>query len=98
VAHTWETLIGNGKLGYMALLRNLRNILEADVSAEAMTQVCATLANRAAVARSKQLPFRFLAAFREVTAARRSPKSRKLSCKHQAERPGNKAEPPAATN
>ena len=50
VARTWETLIGSGKLGYMALLRNLRNILKADASAEAMTQVCATLANRAAVA------------------------------------------------
>ena len=66
VAHTWETLIVSGKLGYMALLRNLRNILEAKVSTDAMTQVCATLANRASVARSKQLPFRFLAAFREV--------------------------------
>ena len=66
VARTWETLIASGKLGYMALLRNLRNILEANVSAGAMTLVCATLANRAAVARSKQLPFRFLAAFREV--------------------------------
>ncbi len=68
VAHTWETLVASGKLGYMALLRNLRNILEANVSAETITQVCATLANRAAVARSKQLPFRFLAAFREVKA------------------------------
>ncbi|HEX8656678.1 MAG TPA: TROVE domain-containing protein [Hymenobacter sp.] len=66
VARTWETLIASGKLGYMALLRNLRNILEANVSAAAIMQVCATLANRAAVARSKQLPFRFLAAFREV--------------------------------
>ena len=50
----------------MALLRNLRNILEANVSAEAMTRVCATLASQQAVARSKQLPFRFLAAYREV--------------------------------
>ncbi|MDO7875789.1 TROVE domain-containing protein [Hymenobacter sp. ASUV-10] len=62
----WEELIGSGKLGYMALLRNLRNILEAKVSAEAMTLVCATLASQPAVARSKQLPFRFLAAYREV--------------------------------
>ena len=68
VRSTWETLIGSGKLGYMALLRNLRNILEAQVSAEAMERVCATLADRFAVARSKQLPFRFLAAFREVKA------------------------------
>ncbi|WP_310395510.1 TROVE domain-containing protein [Hymenobacter sp.] len=68
VARTWETLVASGKLGYMALLRNLRNILEADVSAETMTRVCATLSNRDAVARSKQLPFRFLAAYREVKA------------------------------
>ena len=65
---TWEALIDSGKLGYMALLRNLRNILEARVSAGAMERVCATLADRFAVARSKQLPFRFLAAFREVKA------------------------------
>ncbi|WBO86529.1 TROVE domain-containing protein [Hymenobacter yonginensis] len=64
----WTELIGSGKLGYMALLRNLRNILEADVSAETMVEVCAALADRFAVARSKQLPFRFLAAYREVKA------------------------------
>ncbi|UOQ71442.1 TROVE domain-containing protein [Hymenobacter cellulosilyticus] len=62
----WETLITSGKLGYMALLRNLRNILEADVSAQAVEKVCATLSNEQAVARAKQLPFRFLAAYREV--------------------------------
>lgn len=64
----WEELIASGKLGYMALLRNLRNILEADVAAETMVEVCAALADRQAVARSKQLPFRFLAAYREVKA------------------------------
>ncbi|PJJ60982.1 TROVE domain-containing protein [Hymenobacter chitinivorans] len=62
----WETLITSGKLGYMALLRNLRNILEADVSAGAVERVCATLSNEQAVSRAKQLPFRFLAAYREV--------------------------------
>ncbi|UYZ63714.1 TROVE domain-containing protein [Hymenobacter weizhouensis] len=64
----WEELLASGKLGYMALLRNLRNILEADVAAETMVEVCAALADRQAVARSKQLPFRFLAAYREVKA------------------------------
>ena len=62
----WETLIASGKLGYIALLRNLRNILEAEVSAEAVVEVCTLLADRTAVARSKQLPFRYLAAYREV--------------------------------
>ena len=64
----WETLVASGKLGYMALLRNLRNILEAEVSAATMEQVCATLADERAVGRSKRLPFRFLAAYREVKA------------------------------
>ena len=68
VRATWETLIASGKLGYMALLRNLRDILAATVSAATMERVCDTLADRFAVARSKQLPFRFLAAYREVKA------------------------------
>lgn len=62
----WEELITSGKLGYMALLRNLRNIIEAGVSMEVMDELCTVLANRESVAKSKQLPFRFLAAYREV--------------------------------
>ncbi len=62
----WEELIDSGKVGYMALMRNLRNILEANVSAEHIEKVCATLANANQVAKSKQLPFRFLAAYREL--------------------------------
>ncbi|GAA4383265.1 TROVE domain-containing protein [Hymenobacter koreensis] len=66
----WVELIGSRKLGYMALLRNLRNILEAEVSAGAVEQVCAALTDRVAVARSKQLPFRYLAAYRELLQVR----------------------------
>ena len=62
----WEALIDSGKLGYMALLRNLRNFLEAEVSAVHLEKVCERLADERAVARSKQLPFRFLAAYREL--------------------------------
>jgi hypothetical protein len=64
----WEELITSGKLGYMAVLRNLRNMIEAEVSAEVMKEVCALLADYHAVMKSKQLPFRFLAAYREVKA------------------------------
>lgn len=63
---TWEALINSNKMGYMATLRNLRNILEAGVSKEAMLKVCAYLSNAKAVANSKQLPFRFLSAYREL--------------------------------
>lgn len=62
----WEELVSSGKLGYMALLRNLRNIIEAGVSTETIELVCKKLSNRDAVAKSKQLPFRFLSAYREV--------------------------------
>jgi hypothetical protein len=50
----------------MATLRNLRNILEADVCVEAMDKVCVYLADPVAVAKSRQLPFRFLSAWREL--------------------------------
>lgn len=62
----WQALIDSGKLGYMALLRNLRNILTVGVSAAHMRKICEYLSNEKAVANSKQLPFRFLAAYREL--------------------------------
>ena len=63
---TWEELIMSKKMGYMAMLRNLRNILNAGVSKEAINKVVATLSNPYQVRRSKQFPFRFLAAYREL--------------------------------
>lgn len=62
----WEELIDSNKIGYMALMRNLRNIIEANVSGAHMEKVCMYLANERAVMNSKQLPFRFLAAYREI--------------------------------
>ncbi|WPO83481.1 TROVE domain-containing protein [Chryseobacterium sp. JJR-5R] len=62
----WQELIFSNKLGYMATLRNLRNILEAGVSSEAMAKVCSYLSDEKAVRNSKQLPFRFLSAYREL--------------------------------
>jgi len=62
----WEELINSGKLGYMALLRNLRNIQEAGVSYAHFEKVCARLADADEVAKAKQFPFRYLAAYREL--------------------------------
>ena len=62
----WEELIRSGKLGYMALMRNLRNMLQADVSFADLQFVCDCLSDAAQVAKSKQLPFRYLSAYREV--------------------------------
>ncbi len=63
----WQQLIDSGKLGYMALLRNLRNIILADVSGAHIEKVCRLIADPVAVAQSKQLPFRFQSAWREVS-------------------------------
>lgn len=62
----WEELIMSNKMGYMATMRNLRNMLDANVSYKNIEKVAAYLGNADAVARSKQLPFRFLAAYREL--------------------------------
>lgn len=60
-ARAWETVIPN--MGYMALLRNLRNFQDAGVSATVMKRVLTKLADAEQVAKSKQFPFRFLAAY-----------------------------------
>lgn len=63
-AETWERLLAEDKVPYMALLRNLRNMLEAgpcnfDVALERLT-------DPRAVANSRQLPFRYWSAYRSV--------------------------------
>ncbi|MBW1297857.1 TROVE domain-containing protein [Aquimarina litoralis] len=68
----WEELIDSNKLGYMALMRNLRNILEADVSHAHIAKIVTTLTNESNVKRSKQLPFRFMAAYQELSVVKSS--------------------------
>lgn len=63
---TWEKLVESGRFPYMAMMRNLRNMLDAGVSNKTLETVAATLANEQNVMKSKQLPFRFLAAYREI--------------------------------
>lgn len=65
----WEELIDSNKLSYMATLRNLRNILQANVSHQHISSICTYLSDKDAVANSKQLPFRFLSAYREIQPA-----------------------------
>ena len=63
-AKTWEALIDSGKVGYMALIRNLRSILNANPTN--VNKVLDTIQNPEAVRRSKQLPFRYLSAYKEL--------------------------------
>jgi hypothetical protein len=77
VRATWESLIDSNKLGYMALLRNLRNILNAGVSLSHVETVVGVISNAANVATSRQLPFRFLSAYRQLLSMR-SPGKRSI--------------------
>jgi hypothetical protein len=77
---TWETVssAGTGKLtaaqwermvhgmGYMAVLRNLRNFDQADMALAVKRTIGQRLADPAEVAASKQLPMRFLSAYKAV--------------------------------
>ncbi len=58
---TWERLLRDKKLGYMALLMNLRNMSEANVDAALVEQ-----ALREGAPNSKALPFRFVSAFKHA--------------------------------
>lgn len=57
----WEAIIPS--MGYMALLRNLRNFDQAGVSDDIAALIGTRLADPEEVARSRQLPMRFLSAY-----------------------------------
>jgi hypothetical protein len=67
-AKLWEAMIPS--MGYMALLRNLRNFDQAGVSDAVALGVQALLADPAEVAKSRQLPMRFLSAYRAAPSLR----------------------------
>ncbi|MQY09846.1 TROVE domain-containing protein [Actinomadura macrotermitis] len=64
----WETVIPS--MGYLALLRNLRNFDQAGVSDEVAERIAARLADPDRVARSRVLPMRYLAAYRAAPSLR----------------------------
>lgn len=59
-AEVWEAVQPN--MPYMATLRNLRNLVQANVSQTTIATVVAKLTDPEQVARSRQLPFRFFTA------------------------------------
>lgn len=77
---TWERLSGYGKMdavaweavipsmGYMALLRNLRNFDEAGIGKDSREFVKSVLADPDRVAKSRQFPYRFYTAFKSLNS------------------------------
>jgi hypothetical protein len=64
----WTALVP--LLGYLALLRNLRNLDEAGVPDDVAMRAAARLADPEQVRRSRVFPFRFLAAYQAVPSLR----------------------------
>ena len=61
----WESLIDSGRLPYMAMLRNIRNIW--NCSPKNIDLVAEHISDPEAVRHSRQLPFRYLSAYRSLT-------------------------------
>lgn len=63
-AKAWGNLIKGDSIGYMAMLRNLRNFTEAGITPTMVKKVRDILSDPERVAKSRQLPFRFYSAYR----------------------------------
>uniref|UniRef100_A0AAV2JXL3 TROVE domain-containing protein n=1 Tax=Knipowitschia caucasica TaxID=637954 RepID=A0AAV2JXL3_KNICA len=65
-AATWEKLLDNNSLPFMAMLRNLRNMIKAGISPTHHEKVLRRLTNKKAVIQSRQFPIRFLSAYKVI--------------------------------
>ena len=59
----WDELIRENRLGYFALVRNLRNMIQAGADIDPVLE---RIADRDAVAKSRLLPFRFYSAYQQL--------------------------------
>ena len=75
-ADAWRGLINERKIGYFALLKNLRNIIEQ--APDILTKACALLTDEKLIRNSKVLPFRFTTAFEEIAKLNGSKDTREV--------------------
>jgi len=66
-AQVWEDLLDTNSLPFMAMLRNLRNLLQAGVSNKHHKMVMDKLRNPHVIANCRQFPFRFLSAYDAIS-------------------------------
>ncbi len=62
-AQLWTELYTSGKMGYMAQLRNLRNLVESGTDSATIAKVADFISDPNQVLKSKQLPFDFVEAY-----------------------------------
>lgn len=72
----WESLLQEKKIGYFALLRNLRNIIQQ--SGDSVDMACEMLIEEKLITKSRVLPFRFKTAYDEIYKIASDSKSRRV--------------------
>lgn len=82
-AQVWEDLLLNNQLGYLALLRNLRNIA-GQASEETLNRAIALLTNRHAIKKSLVMPFQLLVAMDAIRESDAPQKNRIAAALSQA--------------
>lgn len=65
-AENYKEMLKERKLGYMAALKNIKNIIEAGADEETIDLLCALFRNEKACLNSKVLPFRFTQAYNAI--------------------------------
>lgn len=75
-ADAWETLLKEERLGYLALLRNVRNILQA--APHLVNLLCTQLTDAEAIRGSLVMPFRFVTAIKTLQKDLVGPEARQV--------------------
>jgi len=65
-AENYKQMLQENKLGYMAALKNIRNIIQSGADSETIDSLCELLRNERACLKSKCLPFRYVDAYNEI--------------------------------
>jgi len=90
-AETWEELIDHKKLPFMAMLRNLRNLILTGVDYKYHRWAMNKLNNEETIARSKQFPFRFFSAYEAINIDLAKLREDVKEAKASGNKAGNKA-------
>jgi 60 kDa SS-A/Ro ribonucleoprotein len=78
-ADNWASLLKEGKLGVLAALRNIRNILLTEAKSEVVDSLCKLLSNGEVIRKGKIMPYQIDLANEVVISEFNSPDARKIS-------------------
>ena len=91
-AECWEELVKQGKLPYMAMLRNIRNLLITGVNMETHEKAADKLKNPEAVQNSRLFPFRYLTAYESINIDLEDLRELKIDHEYQEKEKNKKPE------